>query len=91
MDLSSAIFFAVEYLPGQYDQRADSASQCIKLMNAEADATVKFARVIVPEGNISDADLEAIKKYCVNPVDSQIAADEKPQDLEMETACVDLF
>lgn len=85
VDLSSAIFFAVEYLPGQYDQRADSASQCIKLMNAEADATVKFARVIVPEGNISAADLEAIKKYCVNPVDSQIAANEKPQDLEMET------
>ena len=43
----SAIFFAVEYLPGQYDQRADSAAQCIKLMNSAADATVRFARVIV--------------------------------------------
>lgn len=45
----------MEYLPGQYDQRADSAAQCIKLMNAEADAIVKFARVIVLEGNIDAA------------------------------------
>ncbi|MGN0704476.1 MAG: phosphoribosylformylglycinamidine synthase [Lentihominibacter sp.] len=84
--LSSAIFFAVEYLPGQYDQRADSAAQCIKLMNAEADATVKFARVIILEGSLSDSQVEAIRNYCVNPVDSQIAADEKPDNLEMETA-----
>ena len=84
-DLSSAIFFAVEYLPGQYDQRADSAAQCIKLMNAEADAIVKFARVIVLEGNIDAAQVEAVKKYCVNPVDSQIASEEKPENLEMET------
>ena len=46
-NLGSATFFAVEYLPGQYDQRADSAAQCIKLMNAEAEASVRFARVIV--------------------------------------------
>ena len=84
-DLGSAIFFAVEYLPGQYDQRADSASQCIKLMNAEADATVKFARVIILEGDLNDQQVETIRSYCVNPVDSQIAADEKPENLEMET------
>ena len=84
-DLSSAIFFAVEYLPGQYDQRADSAAQCIKLMNSEADAIVKFARVIVLEGDIDATCLEAVRNYCVNPVDSQIAANEKPEDLEMET------
>lgn len=84
-DLSSAIFFAVEYLPGQYDQRADSAAQCIKLMNAEAEATVKFARVIALEGSLSPEQVEAVKGYCVNPVDSQIAADEKPDNLEMET------
>ncbi len=75
----------MEYLPGQYDQRADSAAQCIKLMNTEADATVKFARTIVLEGDIDAKELEAVKKYCVNPVDSQIAAMEKPDDLEMET------
>ena len=84
-DLGSAIFFAVEYLPGQYDQRADSASQCIKLMNAEADATVKFARVIILEGDLNDQQVETIRSYCVNPVDSQIAATEKPENLEMET------
>ena len=84
-ELCSAIFFAVEYLPGQYDQRADSASQCIKLMNAEADATVKFARVIILEGDLDDQQVETIRSYCVNPVDSQIAADEKPENLEMET------
>ncbi len=75
----------MEYLPGQYDQRADSAAQCIKLMNTEAEAVVKFARTIVLEGDIDGKDLEAIKKYCVNPVDSQIAAMEKPDDLAMET------
>ncbi|MDY2680585.1 MAG: phosphoribosylformylglycinamidine synthase [Lentihominibacter sp.] len=84
-ELGSAIFFAVEYLPGQYDQRADSASQCIKLMNAEADATVKFARVIILEDDLDDQQVETIRSYCVNPVDSQIAADEKPENLEMET------
>ena len=83
-DAGSAVF-AVEYLPGQYDQRADSAAQCIKLMNTEAEAVVKFARTIVLEGDIDGKDLEAIKKYCVNPVDSQIAAMEKPDDLAMET------
>ena len=84
-DLSSAIFFAVEYLPGQYDQRADSAAQCIKLMNADADAIVKFARVIVLEGDIDASCLAAVRDYCVNPVDSQIASNDKPDDLEMET------
>lgn len=84
-DLRSAIFFAVEYLPGQYDQRADSAAQCIKLMNSEAEAVVKFARVIVLEGGIEPSDAEAVKGYCVNPVDSQIASVEKPAGLEMET------
>ena len=84
-DAGSAVFFAVEYLPGQYDQRADSAAQCIKLMNTEAEAVVKFARTIVLEGDIDGKDLEAIKKDCVNPVDSQIAAMEKTDDLAMET------
>lgn len=84
-ELGSATFFAVEYLPGQYDQRADSAAQCIKLMNVNADAAVKFARVIVLEGKITDSQMETIKKYCVNPVDSQIAENQKPETLELET------
>lgn len=88
-DMCSAIYFAVEYLPGQYDQRADSAAQCIKLMNAEAEASVKFARVIVLEGDLTAEQVEAVKGYCVNPVDSQIAAEEKPENLEMETTVPD--
>ena len=84
-DADSAVFFAVEYLPGQYDQRADSAAQCIKLMNAEADATVKFARIIVLEGAVTPEQLARIKSYCVNPVDSRLAEIAKPETLEMET------
>lgn len=84
-ELSSATFFSVEYLPGQYDQRADSAAQCIKLINAEADAVVKFARVIVLEGNVPPQQLKEIENYCVNPVDSQIADNAKPETLDMET------
>ncbi|MEG0430781.1 MAG: phosphoribosylformylglycinamidine synthase [Anaerovoracaceae bacterium] len=80
----SANFFAVELLPGQYDQRADSAAVCIKLMKPEVTATVKFARVIVLEGDLSGDDIETIKGYCINPVDSQLAIIEKPETLEME-------
>ena len=84
-DTSSAVFFAVEYLPGQYDQRADSAAQCIKLMKPDADATVRFAKVIVLEGDLTEEQVMAIRDYCVNPVDSQQASLEKPASLEMVT------
>ena len=78
-------FFAVEYLPGQYDQRADSAAQCIKLMNVNSEAAVRFARVIVLEGGVSEEEFAGIKNYCINPVDSHEAALEKPDRLEMQT------
>ncbi len=78
-------FFAVEYLPGQYDQRADSAAQCIKLMNVNSDVTVKFARLVILVGNISEEEFTAIKNYCINPVDSQEAGLEMPDKLEMQT------
>lgn len=84
-DIASAAFFAVEYLPGQYDQRADSAAQCIKLMNPAADSVVKFARIVVLEGNVSDNEFELIRDYCINPVDSRQAFLEKPDTLEMRT------
>ncbi len=76
-------FFAIEYLPGQYDQRADSAAQCIRLMNAEAAATVRFARLIVLVGSVSGTELDAIKNYCINPVDSHEANLEKPERIEI--------
>lgn len=78
-----SILFAVEYLPGQYDQRADSASQCIRLIHVKSDAVVRFARCIVLNGKISDSEIEAIKDYCINPVDSQEASLEKPENLGM--------
>ncbi len=80
----SAIFFAVEYLPGQYDQRADSAAQCIRLLKPGVSVEVKFARVILLSGDLSREDVEAIKGYVINPVDSREASPEKPDTLEME-------
>lgn len=77
--------FAVEYLPGQYDQRADSAAQCIRLINVNAEAAVRFARLIVPVGAVSEEELLAIKNYCINPVDSREAVLEKPDRLELQT------
>jgi len=76
-------FFATEYLPGQYDQRADSAAQCIKLIDPSAEATVRFARVIAIDGDITDAELESIKNYLINPVDSREADLEKPETLQL--------
>ncbi len=76
--------FAVEYLPGQYDQRADSAAQCIQLLTQGERPEIKAARVIVLGGAITLQDLEAIKKYYINPVESQEAKMEKPQTLKTE-------
>ncbi len=76
--------FLTEYLPGQYDQRADSAAQCIKLMNGSAEPVVRFARMVVLLGDLDETDLEAVKNYCINPVDSQEGAADKPQQLSMD-------
>lgn len=80
---------AIEYLPGQYDQRADSATQCMALLRnasllGEA-ATVRCARVFALKGKLSAGDLEKIRNYLVNPVDSRIASPEKPATLVLET------
>ena len=86
VDLSDAAFvFASEYLPGQYDQRADSAAQCIQLISMGRKPEVKFARVIALYGVISKEDGDAIRKYCINPVDSQEASMEKPDTITMVT------
>ncbi len=76
--------FVVEYLPGQYDQRADCAAQCIQLASRGNKPTVKTARVYVLEGNISKEDLEKIKKYIINPVESRQASDAEYTKLDME-------
>jgi len=77
--------FAVEYLPGQYDQRADSAAQCLQLLTQKERPEVRSARVIVLKGEISAAELARIKEYCINPVESREASLDKPQSLLLET------
>lgn len=76
--------FAVEYLPGQYDQRADSASQCIQILTQNEKPIVRCAKVIIISGDLNDEDLEKIKRYYINSVDSMEAALEKPLSLDME-------
>lgn len=68
------VAFAVEFLPGQYDQRADSASECIGLLGAKEPVEVKSAKVIVLKGDLSKEDIEKIKGYYINPVDSREVA-----------------
>ena len=77
-------YFAVEALPGQFDQRADSASQCIQLISCLDRPTVKTAKVYLLEGDISEDELEKIKKYVINPVESREASMEKPETLYVE-------
>lgn len=76
--------FAVEYLPGQYDQRADSAKQCIQLLIKRDEVEVSSAKVIVLSGIISEEDFLKIKNYCINPVDSREASLDKPDSLAKE-------
>ncbi|URZ16408.1 phosphoribosylformylglycinamidine synthase [Clostridium felsineum] len=75
--------FAVEYLPGQYDQRADSACQCIKILTGNEEVLINSAKIIILKGNISDTDFNKIKKYVINPVDSREASLDKPETLEV--------
>mgnify|MGYP006065612535 CR=1 FL=1 len=73
--------FSVEYLPGQFDQRADSAVQCVKFLNEEEEPIIRSATTYVIEGSISDGEFEAVKNHCINPVDSRETGMEKPETL----------
>ncbi|MBO4505739.1 MAG: phosphoribosylformylglycinamidine synthase [Lachnospiraceae bacterium] len=83
-DLAGARVFAVEYLPGQFDQRADSAAQCIQIIYKGERPLVRSAKVYALYGNVSDGQLAAIKKYVINPVEAREAALEKPETLVTE-------
>ena len=74
--------FSVEFLPGQFDQRADSAVQCVKFLKEDEEPIIKSATTYVIEGNITDEQFEAIKNHCINPVDSRETGMEKPETLE---------
>ena len=74
--------FSVEFLPGQFDQRADSAVQCVKFLKEDEEPIIKSATTYVIEGNITDEQFEAVKNHCINPVDSRETGMEKPETLE---------
>ena len=78
--------FAVEYLPGQYDQRADSAAQCIQIISCGDRPTIRTAKVYVLLGDITDGDVNEIKKYVINAVESREASLDKPETLAIDYA-----
>ncbi len=78
-------YFATEYLPGQYDQRADSTAQCIQLLTAGERPDVLSAKIIAVKGDITDAEFEKIKAYIINPVESRVASLELPDSLELKS------
>ncbi len=80
-DLNGGKAFSVEFLPGQFDQRADSAEQCVKLLDENEEPLIRTAVTYVIEGEISDEELAAIKKHCINPVDSRETGLKKPETL----------
>ncbi len=76
-----AKIFSVEYLPGQFDQRADSAVQCVQFLDGDSQPIIRSATTYVIEGNVTDEEFEAIKHHCINPVDSRETGLEKPETL----------
>ena len=78
---TDALVFSVEYLPGQFDQRADSAEQCVKLLNEKEDPVIRSATTYVFEGKFTDEEVAKLKEYCINPVDSRETNEEKPETL----------
>ena len=76
-----AAVFGVEFLPGQFDQRADSAVQCVQFLNSAEKPVIRTAVIYVIEGNTTEAELDSIKAFCINPVDSRETVMEKPETL----------
>ncbi|MCL2105632.1 MAG: phosphoribosylformylglycinamidine synthase [Oscillospiraceae bacterium] len=77
--------FAVEYLPGQYDQRADSCAQCIQIVSGGQRPAVRTAKMYLLYGSLTDAELAAVKKHVINPVESREACLDRPETLMLET------
>ncbi len=81
--------FAVEFLPGQFDQRADSAEECISILTQKERPRVRSAKVYVLSGEVSEEEIGRVKTYLINPVEAREASLEKPQSLELETTTPD--
>ena len=79
---SKGTVFAIEFLPGQYDQRADACEQCFSILTGANDVKVKCAKVYDVTGNITASDLERIQKFLINPVDQRLASLDKPESLK---------
>ncbi|MBQ8267632.1 MAG: phosphoribosylformylglycinamidine synthase, partial [Clostridia bacterium] len=73
IDTEGAAVFAVEYLPGQFDQRADSAAQCIQIISQGDRPVIRSAKIYALYGNLTEQDIEEIKKYVINPVEAREA------------------
>lgn len=86
---SNEKIFGVEYLPGQFDQRANSLSECLQILTEGTRPVSKTAKIYVFKGNISNEQIEKIKKYIINPVDSRECSLEKPESLEDKMAIPD--
>ena len=86
LDYCGNTVFAVEPLPGQFDQRADSAAQCIQLQSQKERPTVRSAKVYILEGDLSEKDINTIKKYVINAVESREASLSKPETLKIDYA-----
>ena len=84
IDFENGKVFAVEFLPGQFDQRADSAAQCIQMISRGNRPTVKTVKIYVLYGDLSEKDIAEIKKYVINPVETREAGLEKPDTLATE-------
>ena len=84
IDFGNGKVFAVEFLPGQFDQRADSSAQCIQMISRGNRPTVKTAKIYVLYGDLSEKDIAEIKKYVINPVETREAGLEKPDTLKTE-------
>ncbi len=83
IDMSGAVCFAVEYLPGQFDQRADSAAQCIQIISKSERPVIRTAKVYMLYGKLSDSDVDTIKKYVINPVEAREASFALPETLRV--------
>ncbi len=82
-------FFITEFLPGQYDQRADSAAQCIQILSKKEKPLVRSAKVIILQGEMTDEEFKRVKDYYINPVDSKEAGSEKYESLDAKMAIPD--
>ena len=87
VDLNGKTYIAYECLPGQYDQRADSAQQCLMLLNNKQDVVIKSGKIVVLEGSLCEEELNAVRKYLINPVEMRekdLSVLEYDEDVEIE-------